>query len=210
MNKYLPIFLSTVCIYGGINLSLSPYNVEAISAPIIAQNRNVNGRNVREVRYPQKGGGFFQQQADGSWVETNSDGRFTFREENRDDWSVYLIKSDGLPIQLDLHRREVIWRGQGKLYDIEGAYQTVSTNGYNVTEVRYPQKGGGVFQQQANGSWVETNSDGRFTFREQNRDAWSVYLIKSDGLPIQLDLHRREVIWRGQGKLYDIISSSDN
>jgi DUF2075 family protein len=208
IQKYFPLLLSTVCVYSSIvNMPVfqADKNLSA-SAFSIIENR-VNGYSVKEVHYGSKNG-FFQQQADGSWIEKNDDGEFRFREVGRDEWSVYLLKSDGLPIQLDLHRKEVIWRGQGKLYDIKKASSTITVNGYNVKSVGYKQNGNGIFYE-FNGTWYETNKDGTFTFREVDRDEWSVYLVKSDGLRIQLDLHRKEVIWMGQGKLYDINYISD-
>lgn len=44
----------------------------------------------------------------------------SFTETGRDEWSVYLRKSDGLGVQLDLWRKEVIVNG-GKLYSIQQA-----------------------------------------------------------------------------------------
>ncbi|MGK7897486.1 MAG: sphingomyelin phosphodiesterase [Xenococcus sp. (in: cyanobacteria)] len=128
INKYLPLLLSTVCIYGSTiatPIFQADHNLSA-SASTLSKNR-VNGRNVKRVEYGHNKG-FFQQQANGTWIEKNADGQFTFRELGRDDWSVYLLKSDGLRIQLDLHRQEVIWMGQGKLYDIKRADTTVVRN----------------------------------------------------------------------------------
>lgn len=120
IKKYLPLLLSTVCVYGAMALpSLQANNAQASELQIV-HTSIINGYNVKQVMYQtgQKRG-FFRQLSNGSWVENNSDGRFTFREIGRDEWSVYLLKSDGLRIQLDLHRQEVIWMGQGKLYDIK-------------------------------------------------------------------------------------------
>ena len=103
--------------------------------------------------------------------------------------------------------------GQGKLYDIKSSAMLVRNpinsviNGYTVKHVIYNARTKGVFKQQADGSWIERSPDGRFTFQEVGRDEWSVYLVKSDGLKIQLDLYRQEVIVMGQGKLYDIRAS---
>lgn len=44
----------------------------------------------------------------------------SFTETGRDEWSVYLRKSDGLGVQLDLWRKEVIVNG-GELYSIQQA-----------------------------------------------------------------------------------------
>ncbi len=127
IKKYLPLLLSTICVYGSaITIpAFQPDGNLSASALSIRENR-VNGRNVKQVIYGGSQRGIFQPQRNGSWIEKNRDGQFSFREVGRDDWSVYLLKSDGLNIQLDLHRQEVILRGQGKLYDIKKASRKVS------------------------------------------------------------------------------------
>ncbi|AFY68756.1 hypothetical protein Pse7367_0445 [Thalassoporum mexicanum PCC 7367] len=119
--KNLSIFASALCLYG---LMATPIgNLAGIKTmPVAAQ--TVNGFNVKEVRYGQ--GGMFQQQPDGSWLEKNRDGQFTFQETNRDEWSVYLVKSDGARVQLDLFKKEIILNGSNKLYDILSSSATSS------------------------------------------------------------------------------------
>jgi hypothetical protein len=119
--KNLTVLLSATCLYG---VMLTPaINLSGIKTmPAIAQ--QVNGFNVKEVRYGQ--GGIFQQQADGSWIEKNRQGQFTFRETNRDEWSVYLLKSDGATLQLDLFKKEIILNGSNKLYDILSSSSSTS------------------------------------------------------------------------------------
>ncbi len=117
LKKYLPLLFSTIFIYGGISTSFLPEALTNTSSALTIAQNNVNGRNVTEVKYGNSGG-FFRQQSDGSWIEKNADGQFTFKETGRDDGSVYLTKSDGLKIQLDLRNKAVIWVGKGKLYTI--------------------------------------------------------------------------------------------
>lgn len=76
-------------------------------------------------------------------------------------------------------------------------------NGYNVKEVSYY---GGIFRQLSDGSWIERNKDGRFRFTEINRDEWSVYLRKTDGNSVQLDLYH-DYVKTGGVKKYGIIES---
>lgn len=77
------------------------------SASLEAQ---VNGRNVTYVAYSGSDSGTFEQTGDKSWAEYKSgktNVHATFTETNRDDWSVYLRKSDGANLQLDLHTKKV-------------------------------------------------------------------------------------------------------
>ena len=71
----------------------------------------VNGENVKLVEYSQNGnvtGTFIQKGS--SWVEATADNpsKFKFKEEARDEWSVYLRDdARGVDIQLDLYAKEV-------------------------------------------------------------------------------------------------------
>lgn len=69
----------------------------------------VNGWSVKKVLYPS---GAFVQLSAKEWVENNRDGTHRFKEQLRDEWSVYL-KSVDRPvfIQLDLWTEEVKYRG---------------------------------------------------------------------------------------------------
>jgi hypothetical protein len=215
--KKLAAFVSAACLYG---VMLTPVvNFSGIKTmPAFAQ--QVNGLNVKEIRYGRTG--IFQQQADGSWIEQNTNSRHTYREIDRDEWSVYLVRNDGEEVQLDLFKKAIILNG--RIIDrITASSSTIfqsltpttpnqptnvaqAVNGRNVREVRYEQ--GGIFQQQANGSWIEKNRDGQFTFQETNRDEWSVYLRKDDGATVQLDLFQKAIILNRSNKLYDILSAS--
>lgn len=135
IKKCFPLFLSTICVYGSmITTPIFQPDINVLASASSMTENSVNGRNVTKVEYGGAKKGFFQQQANGSWIERNADGQFTFQELGRDDWSVYLLKSDGLRIQLDLYRQEVIWMGQGQLYKIEKAF----ANGSDNSQVRKP------------------------------------------------------------------------
>jgi hypothetical protein len=73
----------------------------------------VNGRNVNVVEFGDGSGqvlGTFRQVGEQQWVEQNKQGQttFSFRETQRDDWSVYLYDaSRNASLQLDLHRKRV-------------------------------------------------------------------------------------------------------
>lgn len=90
-----------------------------VIAPSVAEAAEVNGRNVGVVRFAK---GSFEQRPNNRWVEFDASGtkKFNFRETGRDDWSVYIKDVNrNLTLQLDLHRKEVIYNGQ-KLYSITG------------------------------------------------------------------------------------------
>lgn len=100
----------------------------ALALPLSSSAQPVNGLNVSYVEYSQGGSsraGTFTQTNSTTWVEESShnNSRFTFRETQRDDWSVYLLdESRNISIQLDLHRKEIViyWERptRGKLYNI--------------------------------------------------------------------------------------------
>lgn len=81
----------------------------ALVSPGQARAENVKGHNVKAAVYGNNGVvlGVFAQEKDGNWVEHNKDGHFTFKEESRYEWSVFLKKSDGTTIQIDLFTKEV-------------------------------------------------------------------------------------------------------
>lgn len=166
-----------------------------VAGPVWAAN-GTTGRNVTFVGSQQSD---FEMKANRRWVERSKtgNGTFNFIEQNRDDWSVYLMdQSRGVRLQLDLHRREIFYSDGNNpnrrlLYRISNSNHTVK--GWNARVVNYP---GGFFQMAGNGRWLESNRDGRHNFQEQNRDEWSVYLLDpSRGVTIQLDLHRKEIFY---------------
>lgn len=183
----------------------------AVGAPALAQ-QGVNGRNVTAVITPQ---GEFVLLPGGQWTERGSNGAgFNFTEQNRDDWSVYLFDaSRNVRLQLDLHRRKVGYSDGGAmsdLYDITGS--SAAVNGRNVSRVDFR---GGSYRMTGPSKWVEAGTNGgTFTFSEESRDDWSVYLNdRSRNVRIQLDLHTRKVMYADSGApqkrpLYEITGSS--
>ena len=91
------------------------------------------------------------------------------------------------------------------------AMAQISANGQNVKWISYSQQQGGSiagkFYQNSNGQWIEEAPDGRHTLTELQRDAWSVYLKKSDGARVQLDLHTKDITLNGSQKLYKIAAA---
>jgi len=82
-------------------------------------------------------------------------------------------------------------------------------NGFNVAFVDYGGADPGHFRQTGAGKWAEYKrgrNNAHATFTETGRDQWSVYLRKSDGARLQLDLWKKEVKLSGR-KLYTITSS---
>lgn len=156
----------------------------------------VNGQTVTSVNTPT---GQFRAQPFHKWVEQGSNGAsFTFDEQNRDEWSVYLSDpSRGVRLQIDLHRKQIFYADatapqMRPLYQIVGSSSEV--NGRNVLSVLMPS---GQYRMTGAGTWVEQgNNGGTFNFVEENRDDWSVYLLDgSRGVHLQLDLHRRQVFY---------------
>jgi hypothetical protein len=80
--------------------------------------KEVNGRNVKAVNHAQ---GSFMAQGGGNWKEANDKGEttFNFKETGRDDWSVYLLDSSrNVTLQLDLHRKMVIYSDNTQKFDL--------------------------------------------------------------------------------------------
>jgi Mannan-binding protein len=78
----------------------------------------VNGRNVEAVRHSK---GSFMDLGSGNWGEADLENtiQFQFQETNRDDWSVYLLdESRNVTIQLDLHRKKVVYGDRSNKFDL--------------------------------------------------------------------------------------------
>jgi len=79
-------------------------------------------------------------------------------------------------------------------------------NGYSVSSVEHANRG--RFTKTGASSWTEYGNNGRaiFTFKERNRDEWSVYLFdQSRNVNIQLDLHRKKVRYgTNNGRMSDL------
>ena len=81
----------------------------SVTSPQPSGRATVNALSVGQVRHP---GGSFTNTGGGQWQETDAQGRvtFNFREESRDEWSVYLFDaSRNVSLQLDLHRGQVLY-----------------------------------------------------------------------------------------------------
>jgi len=147
--------------WGGIMCSQNPYptifrvcNGPKLDTGRPAQNPNpepnpgpvqVNGYNVSQVFHP---GGSFSQAGGGQWEELNNQGRvtFRFREQQRDEWSVYLYDaSRNVSLQLDLHRRQILYAvgnaPKSPLYAITNAIADVAPAQPRTGGV-YPQPAG--------------------------------------------------------------------
>jgi len=93
-------------------LTLAVALASAAFAPATVEAGDVKGNNVKMVLYGEgaTATGMLVETERGKWIEHNADGRFTFIEEGRDEWSVYLVKvgrQAGQKLQLDLHRKTV-------------------------------------------------------------------------------------------------------
>lgn len=98
--------------------SVCVVNKKPSSDKVVVNDRVVNGRNVTAVSFD-KGG--YIALGNGNWKETNDQGKTTFRfkETGRDDWSVYLLDpSRNVTIQLDLHRKMVVYGDSTQKFDL--------------------------------------------------------------------------------------------
>ncbi|MGJ8669468.1 MAG: mannan-binding lectin [Oceanococcus sp.] len=78
------------------------------------------------------------------------------------------------------------------------ALTTEGVTGRNVVAVTF--NGGRL--EQAGSKWQEYGDHGgpRFTFQETHRDDWSVYLLdRSRGVDLQIDIHRKKVLYGENG-----------
>jgi hypothetical protein len=178
------------------------------------QAAGVTGRNVTEVMAPESR---FVLLPGNAWEERGRDGsRFQFVEQNRDDWSVYLIDpSRGVRLQLDLHTRTISYADANEprmrpLYRISDASAVV--NGRNMTRAWTAT---GQFVMTGAGRWEERGANGAaFQFAETNRDDWSVYLHDaSRGVSLAIDAHTRRVMYSDHSApqwrpLYDLTQVS--
>ncbi|MFK7972202.1 MAG: hypothetical protein AB8F95_17665 [Bacteroidia bacterium] len=170
----------------------------------------VKAWNVSHVKYDGTNSGEFQYTSYNGWVEykaNNAKAHATFKETHRDEWTVYLKKSDGASVKLNLHTKKVIVNNRPS-FSITSA-TAASPNGRNVTWVTGDALKPSIFKQTGAKTWQEIKVGERgvhATFTETQRDAWSVYLRKSDGARIQIDLHTKK-IKVNNSTLYTIIDS---
>ncbi len=161
------------------------------------------GRTLKEVAFSAGDAtplGGYRLVQPGTWQEFAQNGTvtFTYTEERRDDWTVYLRDaSRNVEIRLDLHKRQVLYGAGGQepypIYVILYAMSDAPT-GYTVTRVDFSLDGqieAGRFLSAGGGRWVEVNNYDQigFTFAETSRDDGSVYLHDaSRNVSLQLDL----------------------
>ena len=105
----------TGAVAGGTHWSQAIKSCQPIGKKV-ATGGVINGYSVGVVHFA---GGTFEKRGNG-WVETGASGqvRFHFKEQQRDEWSVYLHDSSrNVNLQLDLHRDLVLYEGS-PLYPI--------------------------------------------------------------------------------------------
>lgn len=122
-------FLRSTTLYKGLFILLV-----CLSFGFSLKAQIVNGFNVRSVAYSGTESGFFEQTGPTTWVEYKGNSRRvhdTFTENNRDEWSVYLTKSNGAAIQIDLHTKKMYYN-RNFLFNVSGS----------STSLRYPQPAG--------------------------------------------------------------------
>jgi hypothetical protein len=128
MNKLISGLLTGLVLsYAAISLIPDPANAReshltkisvAANKISLSQAGVVNGRNVNVVRHS---GGAYQDLGNGNWGEANLQGKtiFSFKETGRDEWSVYLLDdSRNVSLQLDLHRKKVVYTDSRSKYDL--------------------------------------------------------------------------------------------
>ena len=181
------------------------YTITTISKAAPSRSVQKNAYAVTQIEFSDSTGkllGNLHMNADGTWTEdsTTEKNKFSFTEEARDQWSIYLYDSSrDLSLQLNLDTKEVIYLGS-YLYSIS-KYSETPKNGYTVTKVNFTDGEGkklGNFNQNANGTWSEDGitEKNRFSFSEENRDLSSIYLLDSSrNVYIQLNLFTKEVLY---------------
>ena len=111
----------------------------------------IKGGNVKSISYGKPGTTTqvgTMTWTNGKWVEKNNDGTFEFTEASRDEWSVFLVKSDGMKLQIDLYWNKIKFGGR-EAYDVLTASASGGATGnsnatYNVTIVTGRENGSGT------------------------------------------------------------------
>lgn len=114
---------------------------EVPASPIPRPALDATGRTVTQATYGQQGRplGQYRQTGPRAWQETSgsSDG-FSFVENDRDDWSVYLFDaSRGVRIQLDLYRKLVLY-ADGNASELSPLYEIITAAAAPVAYAREP------------------------------------------------------------------------
>ena len=142
----------------------------------------------------------------------------TYTETQRDEWSVYLDRNDkaqsGVHVSLDMWRKVVVYCDNSGCKDymqIQTADDKLNievlTETTDGNDAQYVVAGkNDLVYTEDNKIWHSRLENGdKFDYTENRRDAWSVYLHRSDyeqsGETMQLDLWRN-VISMGNAELY--------
>lgn len=108
-----------------------------------------------------------------------------------------IAEIDNLALQENKRQRIAV-----PVVDVEETTEKIVDNvlkAESVSHVEY-QNGDfkGAFNQIGQLKWQEKNPDGVFSFNEQSRDEWSIYLLDSErNITIQLDLYKKEILYEG-------------
>lgn len=133
--------------------------------------------------------------ASNRWAETDSLKKpfGNFKELSRNIHSILLKKDDGLLLRISTRDSMVYMQpanqAEQPLYTISKMSRENFVSGWTVNRVTF--QGGMLYETGSSKEWTETNAEGKeiSRFTETNRDEWSVYLRKSDGSLLQIDLY---------------------
>lgn len=174
----------------------------------------VNGQTVNFISFEN---GYLRNKGRKEWVEEGKDlkMRFMFKEEKRDESSIYLFnKSRNIRLRVDVSGKKIIQQKGNEseriLYKIEDAL--ITPKGQQVKKVvyNYNEKASGSFANVPGTTvWLEDNPETQKKgkpkqLKETKRDEWSVYLKDQDENEIQIDLYQKKVQIEAEGKIYEI------
>lgn len=188
-----------------------------------------HGRNVTQITYSNGNQtlGRFEQTGVNQWIEysDHNNSQFRFIERTRDDWSVYLFDgSRDVAIQLDLHRKKVVYR-QGNqvavdIYSINGSRNNEYVKKYDDRHrhtsppvvatllrdsVSYTLADNSIMVLQRNGAsrWVEYSPQDNeiYQYDEVGRAGSSIYLHDAaNNLQAEIDFNQNIVVFtRAEG-----------
>lgn len=154
-----------------------------------------NGYSATFARYDQGG---FTQLNRSEWAENNNDGSFQFEEIGRDEFSVYLSDPGrGVDIQLDYFTNQVKFSDANSAFVLYDIIREAPEKD-NAFVTREASNDFSSFLNSALLIWTELNAAGEeFTYTEQRRDEWSIYLIdEGRELSVRIDLFTEEIYFR--------------
>ena len=171
-----------------------------------------NGHTVNFISFEN---GYLRNKGRKEWVEEGEDlkMRFMFKENNRDESSVYLFdNSRNIRLKVDLNTKKIIQQKGNEpervLYKINEAL--ISPKAQQVKKVVY------AYSKEASGSfanvpgttvWLEDNPASQKAgtpkqLEEISRDEWSIYLKDQSGNEVKLDLYQKKIYHKAFGKTY--------